>query len=412
MLGRAAEFDVVIIGGGIVGTTLACLLGEMAKAGSTIRVALLEGQAAMTAWPPTEHGVDGFDPRVSALTLASQRLLDDIGAWPLMANSRVSPYREMHVWDAEGTGSIHFDAADVQQPALGHIVENRIIIAALQSQLPLYGNVSFLAPATVTGINETNDNRTPYQVDLETGQSLRSKLLVGADGGNSLVRRAAGFKTREWDYGHQALVATVETQQHHQCTAWQRFLPSGPLAFLPLDSNGEGRLSSIVWSMLPELAEQRMADDDAEFCRQLAAAFESRLGEVTAVSKRYSFPLRQRHATDYVKPGVVLVGDAAHTIHPLAGQGVNLGLLDVAVLSEELERALSKELELNSMQVLTRYQRRRKAHNLGMMGIMEGFKRLFGQQALPVRWLRNAGMRQVDQLAPLKQLIVKQAMGL
>ena len=219
--------------------------------------------------------------------------------------------------------------------------------------------------------------------------------------------------TREWDYRQQAIVCTVKTQHSHRATAWQSFLSSGPLAFLPLRSAaGDDHHCSIVWSADTARAEQLMALDDQAFAEALERGLESRLGKIEFVDKRHAFPLRQRHARDYTQPGLALVGDAAHSIHPLAGQGVNLGLLDAAVLAEEILRAGERQVDLYDPSLLQRYQRRRAANNLGMMALMEGFKRLFGETALPVRWLRNVGMSMVDSAGPAKNLIAEQAMGL
>jgi 2-octaprenylphenol hydroxylase len=249
-------------------------------------------------------------------------------------------------------------------------------------------------------------------VELEGGESLQADLLVAADGALSRVRELMDFATREWDYGHSALVASVETERPHEATAWQRFLPSGPLAFLPLPGEEGRHFCSIVWSIRQELVDDLLAASDQEFCARLEQAFERRLGGVLGVSRRFAFPLRQRHAIDYVQPGVALVADAAHTIHPLAGQGINLGLQDVAVLAEEILAATARGANPGRLDVLRRYQRRRKGENLAMMAAMDGFKRLFEQQALPVRWLRNVGMRGVGRLTPVKQRLMRHAMGL
>lgn len=264
------------------------------------------------------------------------------------------------------------------------------------------------------------DSGSVQELDLEDGRHLSAQLIVAADGGNSEVRRLAGFETRKWSYHQQAIVATVRTTLPHSHIARQRFLPHGPLAFLPLSDNGHtvatgddcSCYSSIVWSADTDKAKELMSLDDQAFSRQLTRAFEAQMGSIEAVSKRYSFPLRQSHAVDYVKPGIVLIGDAAHVIHPLAGQGVNLGLQDVRVLSEELLRAYESSADLGGELSLRRYQRRRKADNLAMMAAMEGFKRLFGSRSLPLIWLRNAGMRQLNKLEPVKHHIVRQAMGL
>jgi 2-octaprenylphenol hydroxylase len=250
------------------------------------------------------------------------------------------------------------------------------------------------------------------EVVLEDGDSLQASLVVAADGAESKVRGMMGFHTREWDYHHRAIVATVQVERPHRETAWQRFLPSGPLAFLPLPGAPGQHCCSIVWSLRDELVDPLLALDDTAFCAALTQAFEGRLGDVLASSPRYAFPLRQRHAVDYVQSGVALVADAAHTIHPLAGQGINLGLQDVAVLAEEILGGWQRGTAPGQLELLRRYQRRRKGENLLMMTAMEGFKRLFEQQSLPVRWLRNAGMRGVGQLGPLKQQLIRRAMGL
>lgn len=405
------DFDVVIVGSGIAGASLACALG-----GSSLRVALIEGQSLPGEWPACDHHIDGYDPRVSALTLESQNFLDQLGAWSAIANSRISPYKHMHVWDAEGTASISFDASEIQQSALGHIVENRITLAALLSQLAQHSNVSVISPVKLERLSRlSGDQSYYYQLNLDNAQTIRARLVVAADGANSLIRRLGDFQTREWDYDHQAIVATVETERPHQSTAWQRFLLTGPLAFLPLAPQGDTSapyLNSIVWSAQTDYSEELMAMSDEQFCLVLSEALECRLGAIKQVSRRFAFPLRQRHALDYVKPGLALVADAAHTIHPLAGQGINLGLQDVKVLAQELLRAREREQDIGDLLVLSRYQRRRKGDNLAMMVAMEGFKRLFSQSALPLRWLRNAGMHQLDQMPLIKQQIMKQAMGL
>jgi 2-octaprenylphenol hydroxylase len=241
---------------------------------------------------------------------------------------------------------------------------------------------------------------------------VRTTLVVGADGANSFVRQTLGFKTREWDYHHHAIVCTVETEKPHQHTAWQRFMTSGPVALLPLTANDNAHFCSIVWSVIPQEAERLMQLSDIEFAAALTQATEACLGKVLGSSQRFSFPLRQRHAVDYVQEGVALVADAAHTIHPLAGQGINLGLQDVRVLAEELLRAKALQQGLGDMQVLSRYQRRRKTDNLMMMAVMEGFQRLFGQSSLLLRWVRNRGMAEVARHPVLKKQLIKQAMGL
>ena len=400
-------FDVVIVGAGIVGTALACGLAD-----SALRIAIIEQRQPDSDWPQHSQDVSGFGSRVSALTHASQQWLEELSVWPAIAGQRVCAYRQMQVWDADGTGSIAFCADEIQQPQLGHIVENRLINIALTRRLQQHqqaGRISGFVPDKIASIRQHNNSHTLLQLD--SGVSIETALLVAADGALSPLRERCGFAMREWDYGHHAIVATVKTALSHQHTAWQRFMSEGPLAFLPLGGEDD-RHCSIVWSVLPELAEQLIALSDQDFAEALTKAFEYRLGAVEAVGERACFPLRQRHAINYSQSGVVLVGDAAHTIHPLAGQGLNLGLMDARVLAEELLRARRRELGAGDRAILQRYQRRRKAANLTMMAGMEGFKRLFETPELPLRWLRNAGMSWVSGQGVLKQQLMRQAMGL
>lgn len=402
---KELEYDVVIVGAGLAGAALAVALSEL-----PLRIAVVEAQSLSSGWPDIDEGVAAYDARVSALTPASQALLEELGVWQEITRRRVSPYTEMQVWDGEGTGSIHFSADEVGRSVLGHIVENRLVNAALLEKLRFNSRVQLLDASPVA---EWRRSIEGPELLLEDGRVLLAPLVVAADGANSRIRGWAGFETREWDYGQKAIVATLEMQQSHKQTARQSFLRTGPLAFLPLsDAQGSDRFCSIVWSADEAEADRLMALGDEAFCQQLAAAFEYRLGAVQAISRRFCFPLRQRHAVHYVQPGVALIGDAAHSIHPLAGQGINLGFQDVRVLAEELTRAHQRGLPLSDLAVLDRYQRRRKGDNLGMMAVMEGFKRLFGESALPLRWLRNTGMSLLDGAAPVKRQLIRRAMGL
>ncbi|MFV0277333.1 MAG: UbiH/UbiF/VisC/COQ6 family ubiquinone biosynthesis hydroxylase [Parahaliea sp.] len=405
-----ADVDVAIIGAGMAGGALAAAL-----LGSGLRLALVEARPLSPPPLPPERGLDTFDSRVSALNPESSAFLERLGSWSAVTAYRACPYHHMSVWDAEGTGNIEFDAADVDRAELGHIVENRAVVSALLGRLQGAPELRVLAPASLDAIDRDAGG---ISLILSGGQRLRARVLVAADGALSSVRSLLDFQTREWDYGHRALVATVAIERPHAHTAWQRFLPSGPLAFLPL-SAGEAGLAgeqanycSIVWSLQEALADDILALDDSAFCQRLGRAFEHRLGKVLGASPRVAFPLRQRHAVNYVQPRVALVGDAAHTIHPLAGQGINLGLKDVAVLAGELLVAHRQRQDPGSLEVLRRYQRRRKGENLLMMGAMDAFKRLFEQQSLPLRWLRNAGMSAVHRAGPVKQEIMRRAMGL
>lgn len=404
------HYDLVIIGAGMVGSTMACALASD-KRSESLRIAVIEAGAG-----PKLPAEGQYDPRVVALTQASKELFDSIQIWDKIKQERTCAYTDMHVWDADGTAQIHFDCRDVLHDELGHIVENSRITSALLHKLKHLQQVDLLQPARLESLERDSENNTPI-LHLEDGRQVHTSLVIAADGAQSKLRQLADFRTREWDYEHQAIVTTVKTEQPHQHTAWQRFMDSGPLAFLPLEGHSQdqpagGHHSSIVWSCKPELATKLMALDDDEFALQLGQAFEHKLGKVEGVAQRYSFPLRQRHATDYTKPGIALIGDAAHTIHPLAGQGVNLGLLDVCALRDEIFRACERKLPLTEQSILRRYQRSRKAHNLMVMGLMEGFKRLFGANNITLRWARNEGMRQLNNLGNLKNAVIKQAMGL
>jgi 2-octaprenylphenol hydroxylase len=399
------QFDIAIVGAGIAGASLA-----VALSGEGLSIALIEAQPLDSATLPTHCSLPNFDPRVSALTPRSRALLEQLGAWQSIVDYRYCAYHHMTVWDAEGTGEIEFDSAEVKLPELGHIVENRAITSALLAKVEAATDISLLHPVALRTCTRQSSSR--MLLTLEDGGMLEAKLLVAADGALSPVRTMMAFESREWDYGHHAIVATVEVAHSHENTAWQRFLPTGPLAFLPLPSEDGRHYCSIVWSLQEHLVANLLALEDQAFCAALERAIEGRIGAVIDSTKRFAFPLRQRHAVDYVQPGVALVADAAHTIHPLAGQGINLGLADIAVLAEEILAGHACGVSPGQLELLRRYQRRRKGENLMMMTAMDSFKRLFEQQSLPLRWLRNAGMRVVGQIQPLKQRLLRHAMGL
>lgn len=378
----------------MVGATLACALGE-----SSLRVALVDRQVPSLEWDGSEFGL-----RVSAFTRASQRIFESLGAWSGMQARRVSPFREMHVWDAAGKGAIHFDCADLGEPTLGHIIENHVVTAALHERLRDLP-VDVIAPVELQRLAWDADY---MYLEQEDGGLISGRLLVGADGSNSWVRGQAGISVRGWDYEQHALVTTVKTERFHQETAWQRFLPDGPLAFLPL-SDG---YSSIVWSTRGERARELLELPDDVFAEQLADAFEHRLGRIEWVGRRGAFPLRFMRANAYVRPRLALVGDAAHTIHPLAGQGVNLGLTDAAALAEVLCDAHAARQSIGSIAVLRRYERWRTADNQAMLAAVDGFKRLFGTDLSVVRWVRNLGLNLTHTMLPLKNLLMRHAMGI
>jgi 2-octaprenylphenol hydroxylase len=370
---------VVVVGAAMVGGVLAC---DLVRRG--FEVAVVEASQ-----PPSEGHWDEFDLRVSAISRSSERIFRSLGAWQGMCARRVSPFREMHVWDAGSRGSIHFDSADIGEPLLGHIIENRVVTAALEERLAALGGVTWYRPSRLLGLERRG--RTLH-LALDSVE-IEADLLVGADGADSRVRTLAGIPCAVRDYGQRALVATVKTGLGHAETAWQRFLPAGALAFLPL----MGGYSSIVWSAPSELVDALLAQDEETFRAALGDAFEGRLGAVGWVGERAAF---------------ALVGDAAHTVHPLAGQGGNLGLLDAACLAEVLADGRARGRTPGELAPLRRYERWRKGHNLAMQAAMDGFKGLFGSPLAPLRLARGIGLNLTDSVVPAKRMFMRLAMGL
>ncbi len=385
------NYDVIIAGGGIVGLTLANAL----KA-SGLRIAVIEQYPA----PPVSEDID---LRVSAINPASLAVFARCGITP-DSLSRCCGFYEMQVWDSTGAGQIHFDAAESGLETLGYIIENSVLQGALLAALSPTEHISYLCPQRITGISWQDDG---HRVQLDSGQLLRCKLLVAADGANSRLRQLANIDYQRSSYQQQGIVCTVNTEQPHQHTAWQCFLPSGPLAFLPLASGQ----CSIVWSLDESLVAATLALDDHAFSRALERAFDYRLGAVTAVSERRAFPLSHGHVGRYVKSGLALVGDAAHTIHPLAGQGANLGIMDAAVLADVITEARAAGRQWWALHTLRQYERARRGDNRLMETAMSGFKQLFGNASPWLSSLRNGGLTVVDHLPVLKSLLMKHAMG-
>jgi len=394
MAERELRFDILVVGGGMVGTALAC-----ACVGKGWRIALVEAQAPQHSWPPGE-----IDLRVSALNRASQRILQRLGVWDRITQLGASPYREMHVWDAVGGGSIHFDSAELGEPDLGHIVENRVIRLALWECLERSEEITLLWPSSMGELELATDAAL---LDLKDERRIGTRLLVGADGSNSRVRQRVGIASRGWLYDQQAIVANVQVREWHRETAWQRFLPTGPLAFLPLR---DGRCS-IVWSATEFRAQELLGLDEAGFRSELEAASEGYLGAIGDIGPRATFGLQLQHAEHYVKPRLALIGDAAHAVHPLAGQGVNLGFLDAAALAAALDEAQDRRRDIGGLWVLRRYERARRGDNLLMLTAMDGFKRMFSNAVPPLAVLRSTGLSLVDRLAPVKHLFMRHALG-
>lgn len=396
----AQEPDIVIVGAGMVGSLLAALLRE-----AGLGIVLLE--RGSVGAPDRE---DPFEPRVSALTRASENLLRHVAAWDDIAAIRSCPYSRMEVWDANGTGRVEFSAQELGESHLGVMVENRLLQWALTEAATAMPQVELRCPAELVALE-----RLParWRLTLADGSRLDARLVIGADGARSVVRRLAGIDVREHDYGQRAIVTTIYTQLPHGDTARQRFAATGPLALLPLRTHEGGtQQCSIVWSQDEAEAQRLLALDDAAFCRELGFACERVLGDITGCDARYSFPLRAAHSERYTREGLALIGDAAHAIHPLAGQGVNLGLLDAAVLAEEILRAQERGLPWWEEDVLARYSRRRRAHNTLILNSMTAFKKLFGSDHPALVLARNFGLSATNALLPVKQEFARVAMGL
>ncbi|MFQ5994292.1 MAG: UbiH/UbiF/VisC/COQ6 family ubiquinone biosynthesis hydroxylase [Acidiferrobacterales bacterium] len=392
--GTDVTHDVIVIGGGMVGAALACALGD-----TGVRVGLVERDS------PAPMPSGEFDLRVSAITRGSRRILEAVNVWARLDAGRICPIEEMHIWDAGGVGAIHFDSAEIGQPCLAYIIENNALRAALWDKLQRLENVRCYCPNQISMIDLCDSQVT---LTLDDSSRLKTGLVVGADGPKSRVRAAARITTKGWDYEQQGIVATVATEQPHDYVAWQRFLPTGPLAFLPLT---DGR-SSIVWSVDAGYAAHLLALDDAAFLQALATAFGDRLGTLTATSVRAAFPLQRAHAERYVGQRVALIGDAAHTVHPLAGQGVNLGLLDAAVLAEVIADARRVKRDIGAETVLRRYERWRKRDNLAMLFVTDMLKRLFGSPLGTAARLRNIGLDITNAATPIKNTLMRRAAGL
>lgn len=390
--GTAETFDLVIVGGGMAGAAAALAMDQ-----AGYRVALLEAGR----WP--EYPGTDYDVRVSAISPGSQALLDRLGAWSRIAARRISAYERMHVWDAASGAALSFDAATLGMPHLGHIVENRLINAALIDCLRTGGRAMLRDASPVTAIDWGED-----WLHINCGRhSLKAALLVAADGMASRVRELAGIETVGYDYVQAAIVANVRTEKPHAATAWQRFLATGPVAFLPLaDGN-----CSIVWSADTPFAEELMGLGETEFVARLESAFASRLGHVTLLNERYMFPLKLLHARRYVGHRLVLLGDAAHRVHPLAGQGINLGFGDVAGLIDTLARARERGRGPGDPRYLADYARRRRAEAGLMIAGMHGIQRLFASAGSEITALRGLGIGLVDQQSRLKGWLARQALG-
>lgn len=388
--------DVAIVGGGMVGLAVACGLQ-----GSGLRVAVLEQRE------PQPLAADAAPAlRVSAINAASEKLLSRLGVWSEIVSHRVSCYHGMEVWDKDSFGRITFDDKSMGYSHLGHIVENAVIHDALWQKVRQSSDITLLAPAE---LQQVAWGENEAFLTLKDGTMLTARLVIGADGAHSWLRNKADIPLTFWDYRHHALVATIRTEEAHGAVARQVFHGDGILAFLPLS---DPHLCSIVWSLSPEEAERMQQADEAAFNQALTIAFDNCLGLCRVESERQAFPLTGRYARQFAAHRLALVGDAAHTIHPLAGLGVNLGFMDAAELIEELKRLHRQGKDIGQYLYLRRYERSRKHSAALMLAGMQGFRELFAGENPAKKLLRDIGLKLADTLPGVKPQLIRQAMGL
>ena len=387
------DAEVIIAGGGLVGATLAGLLGQQ---GVDCMVLDAGSHGQQSSLP---------DPRALALTLASRRILESLNVWPRLPPERIGHFRRMQVWDENGKGEIRFDCEDLCEACLGYIIEQEILQGVLRQILEFIPSVTCRFGVKPIAIHNRADAVT---VELADGR-IRAQLLVAADGAHSGIRELAGIGHAVHDYRQTAVACIVNTELPHDDTAWQRFLRTGPLAFLPM---ADPHQCGIVWSTDPDHADQLLTMEAGQFEQALKVASADTLGAILTSGQRVGFSLQRAQAENYCKERIVLAGDAAHSVHPLAGQGANLGILDAACLAEVLLQARKINHDLGKMRVLRRYERWRKGENRFMMLVFEGFKYLFENQMTPVPLLRDTGLNFVDRNIYLKHFIMRRAMGL
>ncbi len=397
---RRGSLDAVVAGGGVVGAATALMLAR-----EGLSVALVEPRHPHP-WEPTSR-----DLRVFAFALDNARLFDDLGVWAAVRDARVQPYRRMRVWDAAGGDALAFDADTLGQPQLGWIVENALLVDRLWAALPAAG-VRLQCPARIEALEQDDAG---VHLQLDDGVQLHARFAVAADGAQSALRDLAGIGCTRHDYKQTGVVAFITTEQPHQETCWQRFLPTGPLAVLPFNGDGdlalEGYVSSIVWTLPEADATRLLAVDDAVFEAELTAAFGGELGAMRLLSPRASFPLQRQLAETYVKNRVILLGDAAHAVHPLAGQGVNLGLRDVTALRDVLRDAARRQPGVPSSARLARWARTRRSESVMAAHAFDAINRAYSNDAMWPTLLRGHALGIAGKLPPLARALWRHAAG-
>jgi 2-octaprenyl-3-methyl-6-methoxy-1,4-benzoquinol hydroxylase len=396
------EYDVVIVGGGMVGSMLAAALAGTQSLLPALKIAVLENQQPEPFLPGSNPS---YDIRVSALSGASQNMFKNVGAWQGILSRRACPYREMLVWDGEADGRTHFKACDVDLPELGHIVENRVMQLALLDCLIAADNIDYLCPARLKSYTVSDQL---VHCELDDGlEPIATRLLVGADGAQSTVRQLANIEMERTPYPQHALVATVKTRLPQQDITWQRFQPTGPEALLPLCGN----YASMVWYHTEDEVKRLRALSDSEFTQAMENTFPEELGGIESIVERSGFPIAKAHAKRYIADRVALIGDAAHTVHPLAGQGVNLGMLDAAALAETILAAHASNIDPGNRRHLRQYERWRRGENAMMISVLDGIYHAFKPQPVPFQKIRSLALSMADNGGPLKRFIMQYALG-
>ncbi len=400
------DFDIIIVGGGMVGATMACALSPL-----PLRIGVVEAVSLKSDSQPS------YDDRAIALAYGSARVFDTMGLWPALAD-KVSAIKKIHVSDRGHFGVTRIDSADERLPALGYVVENRVMGAVLADAFSTLDNVELICPATVTAVDLADQhNGQAAQLTIERQgelSTLSARLVIAADGGNSVVRTLLDIPTRSWDYGQTAIIANVSPSRHHQGVAYERFTDSGPVAMLPnacADTDDPDRCS-LVWTVKRSDEARVLGLTDVAFLTELQQRFGYRLGVMEKAGRRTAYPLKLVRAKQQVRPRLALIGNAAHTLHPIAGQGFNLGLRDVAVLADVLAGALVKGLDVGDDQVMQAYARWRSWDHRKVIGLTDTLVRLFSNPLAPVALARNAGLFALDVVPPLKRILTKQTMGL
>ncbi|KGQ69663.1 oxidoreductase [Chelonobacter oris] len=386
--------DIIIIGGGMVGLAVAAALEN-----APCNIAVIEAN------PPDSQSLQTVTHRVSALNLSSQKMLQQFGLWPALIQGRCCAYRQMAVWEKDSFANIRFHSDSLGLDQLGYIIENHLIRHQLWQKVSRQANVDIIGGKPKSAVG----NQQCAVLTLEDGSLLTAKLLIGADGAHSWLRQQADIPLNFRDYGHSALVCNVETAEPHLNTARQIFSHDSILAFLPLH---QPHLCSIVWSQPPELAEQHLNMNEIEFNKALTVAFDNHLGLCKLVGQRHAIPLTARYARDFAKNRIALVGDAAHTIHPLAGLGVNLGFMDAMALAQEIEKNLLQDNDIGELYHLRHYERWRKSEAVKMLAAMQGFKSLFNGSNPLKKLLRGVGMNLTNHLPMVKDQLMAQALGM